>query len=62
MDEINGSVKGTNKTLDSLKGLLPKLGIATIFAAAAKAVVKFGKDAISQTQLVGDQWRQFTHG
>ena len=62
MDEINGSVKGTNKTLDSLKGILPKLGIATIFAAAAKAVVKFGKDAISQTQLVGDQWRQFTHG
>ena len=62
MDEINGSVKGTNKTLDSLKGLLPKLGIATIFAAAAKAVVKFGKDAVSQTQLVGDQWNQFTHG
>lgn len=62
MDEINGSVKGTNKTLDSLKGLLPKLGIATIFAAAAKAVVKFGEDAISQTQAVGDKWQAFTMG
>jgi len=62
MDEINGSVKGTNKTLDALKGMLPKLGIATVFAVAAKAVVQFAKDAVSQTQLVGDRWAQFTHG
>lgn len=62
MDEVNSSVKGTHKTIDQLKGLLPKLGIATVFAAAAKAVAKFAKDAVSQTQLVGDQWRQFTHG
>lgn len=62
MDEINGSVKGTNKTLDALKGMLPKLGIATVFAVAAKAVVQFAKDAVSQTQLVGDRWNQFTHG
>jgi len=62
MDEINGSVKGTNKTMNALKGLLPKLGIATIFAAAAKAVAQFAKDAVSQTQLIGDQWAQFTHG
>lgn len=62
MDEINGSVKGTNKTLNALKGMLPKLGIATVFAVAAKAVVKFAKDAVNQTQLVGDRWNQFTHG
>lgn len=62
MDEINQSVKGTNKTLDSLKGMLPKLGLATFFAAAAKAVIQFGKVAISQTQLIGDQWGQFTSG
>lgn len=62
MDEINQSVKGTNKTLDSLKGMLPKLGLATFFAAAAKAVIQFGKDAISQTQLIGDRWGQFTSG
>lgn len=62
MDEVNKSVKGTHKTIDQLKGLLPKLGIATVFAAAAKAVAKFAKDAVSQTQLVGDQWAQFTHG
>lgn len=62
MDEVNKSVKSMNKTIDQLKGLLPKLGIATVFAAAAKAVGKFAKDAVSQTQLVGDQWAQFTHG
>ena len=62
MDEINQSVKGTNKTLDSLKGMLPKLGLATFFAAAAKAVIQFGKDAISQTQAVGDKWQAFTMG
>lgn len=62
MDEINQSVKGTNKTLDSLKGMLPKLGLATFFAAAGKAVIQFGKDAISQTQLIGDRWGQFTSG
>lgn len=62
MDEVNKSVRSTNKTIDQLKGLLPKLGIATVFAAAAKAVGKFAKDAVSQTQLVGDQWAQFTHG
>lgn len=62
MDEINGSVKGTNKTLNALKGMLPKLGIATVFAVAAKAVIQFGKDAISQTQAVGDKWQAFTMG
>lgn len=62
IDEVNASVRGTNKTLDSLKGLLPKLGLATFFAAAAKAVVQFGKDAIAQTQKVGDAWRTFTAG
>lgn len=62
MDEVNSSVRGTNKTLDSLKGLLPKIGLATFFAAAAKAVVQFGKDAIAQTQAVGDRWRTFTAG
>lgn len=56
MDEVNKSVKGTHKTIDQLKGLLPKLGIATVFAAAAKAVAKFAKDAIAQTQKVGDAW------
>lgn len=62
MDEVNGSVKGTNKTLNALKGLLPKLGLASVFAAAAKAVVQFAKDAVKQTQQVGDRWAQFTHG
>lgn len=62
MAEINGSVKGTNKTLDSLKGLLPKLGIASVFAVASKAIVQFGKDAITQTQQVGDRWNEMTHG
>jgi hypothetical protein len=62
MDEIQQGIKGTHKTLDSLKGLLPKLGLATFFAAAGKAVVQFGKDAIAQTQLIGDRWGQFTHG
>lgn len=62
MDEIQQGIKGTHKTLDSLKGLLPKLGLATFFAAAGKAVIQFGKDAISQTQLIGDRWGQFTHG
>lgn len=62
MDEVNQSVRGTNKTLDQLKGLLPKLGIAAIFTAAAKAVVKFGKDTIQQTQLIGDRWERFTGG
>ncbi len=61
MDEINGSVRGTNKTLDSLKGLLPKLGLATVFAVAGKAVVQFAKDAVAQTQLVGDRWAHFTY-
>lgn len=61
MDEINSSVKGTNKTLDSLKGLLPKLGIATVFAVAGKAVAQFAKEAVAQTQLVGDQWAHFTY-
>lgn len=62
MDEVNGSVRNTNKTLDSLKGMLPKIGLATFFAAAGAAVVKFGKDAIEQTQLIGDRWGQFTSG
>ena len=62
MDEIQQGIRGTHKTLDSLKGLLPKLGLATFFAAAGKAVIQFGKDAISQTQLIGDRWGQFTHG
>lgn len=57
MNEVNSSIKTTNKTLDSLKGLLPKLGLATFFAAAAKAVIQFGKDAIAQTQRVGDAWQ-----
>ena len=62
MDEIQQGIRGNHKTLDSLKGLLPKLGLATFFAAAGKAVIQFGKDAISQTQLIGDRWGQFTHG
>lgn len=62
MDEIQQGIRGTHKTLDSMKGLLPKLGLATFFAAAGKAVIQFGKDAISQTQLIGDRWGQFTHG
>lgn len=62
MDEINASVKGTNKALDSLKGMVPKIGLAAVFAAAGKALLQFAKDAVSQTQLVGDRWRQFTHG
>lgn len=62
MDEINAGVRGTNKTLNSLKGLLPKLGLATVFAAAGKAVVKFAKDAVQQTQLIGDRWGEFTSG
>ena len=62
MDEIQQGIRGTNKTLDSLKGLLPKVGLATFFAAAAKAVVQFAKDATTQTQAVGDRWQQFTEG
>ena len=61
MDAINGSVKGTNKTLDALKGMVPKLGLASIFAAAGAAVVKFAKDSVSQTQLIGDKWAHFTY-
>ena len=61
MDAINGSVKGTNKTLDALKGMVPKLGLASVFAAAGAAVVKFAKDAVSQTQLIGDKWAHFTY-
>ncbi len=62
MDEINSGIKGTNKTLDSLKGLLPKIGLATFFVAAGKALMKFAKDAVAQTQLIGDRWGQFTSG
>lgn len=62
MDEINAGIKGTNKTLDSLKGLLPKIGLATFFVAAGKAIAKFAKDAVSQTNAVGDRWNAFTHG
>ena len=62
MDEIQQGIRGTHKTLDSLKGLLPKVGLASIFAAAGAAIAKFGRDAISQTQLIGDRWGQFTHG
>ena len=62
MDEIQQGIRGTNKTLDSLKGLLPKVGLASIFAAAGAAIVKFGKDAIAQTNLIGDRWNQFAHG
>lgn len=62
MDEINSGIKGTNKTLDSLKGLLPKIGLATFFVAAGKALMKFAKDAVAQTQLIGDKWGQFTSG
>ena len=62
MDEIQQGIKGTNKTLDSLRGLLPKVGLASIFAAAGAAIVKFGKDAIAQTNLIGDRWNQFAHG
>lgn len=62
MDEINAGIKGTNKTLDSLKGLLPKIGLATFFVAAGKALMKFAKDAVAQTQLIGDRWGQFTSG
>ncbi len=61
MDEINESVKGTNKTLDSLAGRVPKIGIATVFAAASAAVIAFAKDAVAQTQLVGDKWAHFTY-
>lgn len=61
MDSINTSVKGTNKTLDALKGMVPKLGLASVFATAGAAIVKFGKDAVSQTQLVGDKWESFTY-
>lgn len=62
MDEINSGIKGTNKTLDSLKGLLPKIGLATFFVAAGKALMKFAKDTVAQTQLIGDKWGQFTSG
>lgn len=62
MDEINSGIKGTNKTLDSLKGLLPKIGLATFFVAAGKALMKLAKDAVAQTQLIGDKWGQFTSG
>ena len=62
MDEINSGIKGTNKTLDSLKGLLPKIGLATFFVAAGNALMKFAKDAVAQTQLIGDKWGQFTSG
>jgi len=61
MDEINESVKGTNKTLDSLAGSVPKIGIATVFAAASAAVIAFAKDAVEQTQIVGDKWAHFTY-
>ena len=62
MDEIQHGIKGTHKTLDSLKGMLPKVGLASVFAAAGAAIVKFGKDAVAQTQLIGDRWNQFAHG
>lgn len=61
MDAINNSVKGTNKTMNTLKGMLPKLGLASVFAAAGAAVMKFAKDAVSQTQLIGDKWAHFTY-
>lgn len=62
MDEINASSKGISKSLGGLKNMIPKIGLAGLFAAAAKAVIKFGKDMVSQTQLLGDKWAQFTGG
>ena len=62
MDEINASSKGISKSLGGIKNMIPKIGLAGLFAAAAKAIVKFGKDMVSQTQLLGDKWAQFTGG
>lgn len=62
MDEINASSKGISKSLGGIKNMIPKIGLAGLFAAAAKAVIKFGKDMVSQTQLLGDKWAQFTGG
>lgn len=59
MKEIESQSRQTQSVFGSF---FSKIGWKAIWAAAAAAVIKLGKDMIAQTQLIGDKWREETAG
>ena len=59
MKEIENQSRQTQSVFGSF---FSKIGWKAIWAAAAAAVIKLGKDMIAQTQLIGDKWREETAG
>lgn len=59
MKEIESQSRQTQGVFGSF---FTKIGWKAIWAAAAAAVIKLGKDMIAQTQLIGDKWRTETAG
>lgn len=59
MKEIESQSRQTQSMFGSF---FSKIGWKAIWAAAAAAVIKLGKDMIAQTQLIGDKWREETAG
>ena len=59
MRELEGQGKQTQKLFG---GFFTKIGWAGLVTGALAAFKKFGQDMISQTQLVGDKWRNETAG
>lgn len=59
MKEIEDKARSTQSLFGSF---FKKIGWKLSWAAAAGAIIKFGKDMIAQTQLVGDRWRAETTG
>ena len=59
MKEIESQSRQTQSVFGSF---FSKIGWKAIWAAAAAAVIKLGKDMIAQTQLIGDKWRAETAG
>lgn len=56
-------IEGQSRQTQSLFGnFFTKIGWKGLWAAAAAAVIKLGKDMIAQTQLIGDKWRAETAG
>ena len=59
MKEIEDQSRNTQSLFGNF---FTKIGWKGLWAAAAAAVIKLGKDMISQTQLIGDKWRAETAG
>ena len=59
MRELEGQGRSTQKMFG---GFFTKIGWAGLVTGALAAFKKFGQDMISQTQLVGDKWRNETAG